>query len=79
MSMVELKWAYMGVIVKLSKFTIYAYTVNTKSNLGTPKCQFFPTFLVFSESVHQKEWENAQGAMKIRHIAFWATLPSALE
>ena len=74
MSMVELKWAYMGVIVKLSKFTIYAYTVNTKSNLGTPKCQFFPTFLVFSESVHQKEWENAQGDMKIGKVAKWNTL-----
>ena len=72
--MVELKWAYMGVIVKLSKFTIYAYTVNTKSNLGTPKCQFFPTFLVFSESVHQKEWENAQGDMKIGKVAKWDAL-----
>ena len=64
-SLMELKWAYMGVIVKLSKFTIYAYTVNAKSNLATPGCQFFPTFWAFSESVHQKEWENAQGDMKI--------------
>ena len=51
----------------LSQVTIYAYTINLKSKCATPKYQLFPTFLAFSESANQTEWENAQGAMKIRN------------
>ncbi len=49
---------------KLSNFTMYAYTVNTKSNLGTPKHQLFGIFLAFSNSAHPKEWENTPGGVK---------------
>ena len=33
--------------------------------------QLFPTFLAFSESAHQNQWEKAQGALKIRHLQYW--------
>ena len=50
----------------LSNVTIYAYTINLKSKTATSGYQLFPTFFAFSESAHQTEWENAQGAMKSR-------------
>ena len=50
----------------LTWVTICAYTINLKSKCATPKYQLFPTFFAFSESAHQTEWENAQGAMKSR-------------
>ena len=52
----------------LTWVTICAYTINLKSKCATPKFQLFPTFFAFSESAHQTEWENAQGAMKSRKI-----------
>ena len=47
----------------LSNVTIY---INLKSKVATSGYQLFPTFFAFSESAHQTEWENAQGAMKSR-------------
>ena len=40
--------------------------IQLKSKVGTSGYQLFPTFFAFSESAHQTEWENAQGAMKTR-------------
>ena len=54
---------------KLSNFTIYAYTVNAKSNLGTPKHQLFGLFWTFSNLAHPKEWENTSGGVKSRKVA----------
>ena len=50
----------------LSNVTIYAYSINLKSKCATSKWQLFGDFFAFSESAHQTEWENAQGAMKSR-------------
>ena len=58
----------------LSDFTIYAYTINAKSNLGTPKRQLFGLVLLFSESPNQKEWENGREGLKVENLQKWATL-----
>ena len=46
-----------------------------RSGAGT-KHQLFELFLTFSESVDQKQWENAQGGVKSWKICIWATLKS---
>ena len=59
---------------KLSNFTTRAYTINTKSNLATPKRQLFGLFWHFPTQLIQRNGKTPLEGSKVEMLKKWDTL-----